>query len=438
MSRLVVYSANIGGYDWGPALHPATDQADERILFSDAPIDRPGWRNVVVPSHFADAKRNVQYLKTRPDLLFGEDARTVWVDASLRQVRLDADIMQRLVAPPGVVASAPPHLRRTTLRKEALVVERHRLDTPEAVRRGLALLDAMGFPDRSGLSAASFVYRDLRDPRVRAADQAWFRMILAGSRRDQLSFNAAYWSAGLRVHDIAIDWRRPNELFSRAAHRSPVHRELSVTMAGPGEHPALATLPEAFTEEGWTHGDLAVLRDIARLPVATAGSANLAWGASVPDAPEFALPSPALAPARRALRAAALGARLILDASTGQGIHAALCLRANPAARVLADLAPAAMERLRRAFGDRILPVSAVAERADLILLDARGDGAEAAAAGAAAVIALGPPEAGMRDLLAAAWVCEPPGPGSDWLRWVRPAARGRQGQAATHHGPRR
>jgi hypothetical protein len=426
MPRLVVYSANIGGYDRGPVLHPATDQADERILFSDAPIEHPGWRNVVVPQHFADAKRSVQYLKTRPDLLFGEDVTTVWVDGSLREVRLDADIMQRLVAPPGVVASAPPHLRRTTLRAEAAVVERRRLDTPDAIRRGLALLDSMAFPDRSGLSAASFVYRDLRDPRVRAADQAWFRMILTGSRRDQLSFNAAYWSAGLRVHDIAIDWGLPNEVFSRAAHRRPVHRELSATTEGAGEHPALAPLPEGFAEEAWTHGDLAVLRDIARLPVAPGSSANLAWGAKVPDAPEFALPSPALAPARRALRAAALEARLILDASTGQGIHAALCLRDNPAARVMADLAPAAMERLRRAFGERILPVAAVTERPDLVLLDARGGRAEAAAAEAEAVIALGPPDAGMRDLLAAGWVCELPGSGAEWLRRLRPAAVGR------------
>jgi hypothetical protein len=228
------------------------------------------------------------------------------------------------------------------------------------------------------------------------------------------------------VHDIAIDWRIPNEIFSKAAHRKSVHRQLCVTTGEAGQHPALAALPAGFADEAWTHGDLAVLRDIARLPAATGSSANLAWGAKAPDEPEFALPSPALAPARRALRAAALEARLILDASAGQGIHAALCLRDNPAARVMADLAPAAMERLRRAFGDRILPVSAVTERPDLVLLDARGGRAEAAAAEAEAVIALGPPDAGMRDLLAAGWVCELPGSGAEWLRRLRPAAVGR------------
>jgi hypothetical protein len=415
---LILYAANLGGYDAGPDLHPDSDQADQRVLFSDVPIERRGWRNVVVPRHFDDAKRTVQYLKTRPDLLFGEEVATVWVDGSLRDIRLDAEAMGTHVAPPGVVVAAPPHGMRSTLRAEAKVVAEHGLDTQAAIRRGLELLDAMEFPDRSGLSATLFVYRDLRDARVRAADRAWQRLILLGSRRDQLSFNAAYWSAGLRAHDIAVDWTKPNALFTVRPHRRAGNRRIGEDTA----HPAFRPVPDGFADEAWTHAEVAILRD---LTVAGPDDANLAWGATPPADPAFALPSPDLAAARTALRGAARAARRIRDDSDSLGIHAALCLMANPAAVVLADLPMSAAQRLRRAFGDRVRPTAEATSPADLVLVGQRDTGAALRAApgpGATVLVAL-PPDTpagpGVRGLFAEGWREETPGPG--WLRRLVP-----------------
>ncbi|BDG70806.1 hypothetical protein Rmf_07350 [Roseomonas fluvialis] len=410
----MLYSVNLGGYDAGPVLHPGTDRVDERVLFSDVPIERLGWRNVVVPHHFEDTKRTVQYLKTRPDLLFGEEVATVWVDGSLHDIRLDAEAMDGLVAPPGVVVAAPPHRRRTTLRAEARTVEALGLDTPAAIRRAVGLLDAMGFPDQSGLSATLFVYRDLRDARVRAADSAWQRMILRGSRRDQLSFNAAYWSAGLRTHDIPVPWAAPNALFTLLPHRRARNRRVGDDAA----HPAFLPVPDAFVDEAWTHADVAILRD---LTVPAAGDGTLAWGASPPADPAFSLPSPALAAARMALSAAASRAACIRDETDSQGIHAALCLRANPAAVVLADLPDAAARRLRRAFGDRLRSAASPGPAADLVLLGQRDTGGVARvppAPGASVLVVLPPdvpPGPGLCGLVAAGWREEAPAAG--WLR---------------------
>jgi hypothetical protein len=410
---LILYSVNLGGYDTGPALRPGLDRADERVLFSDVPIERPGWRNVVVPRHFEDTKRTVQYFKTRPDLLFGEEVATVWVDGSLHDIRLDAEAMDTLVAPPGVVVAAPPHRRRTTLRAEARTVEELGLDTPAAIRRAIGLLDGMGFPDESGLSATLFVYRDLRDARVRAADSAWQRMILCGSRRDQLSFNAAFWAAGLRAHDIPVHWPKPNALFTLLPHRRARNRRVGEDAA----HPAFLPVPDAFADEAWTHAEVALLRDLT----APTGDATLAWGMGPPGAPAFALPSPALAAARMALRAAARSAACIRDETDSHGIHAALCLRANPAAVVLADLPDATAQRLRRAFGDRLRPAQSPGPPADLVLLGQRDTGgvARVPPAPGASVLVVLPPDApagpGLCGLVAAGWREDAPAAG--WLR---------------------
>jgi hypothetical protein len=415
---LVLYSVDLGGYDSGPTLRPGSDLAEVRVLFSDTPVDRPGWRNVVVPRHFEDTKRSVQYLKTRPDLLFGEEVAAIWVDGNLQDIRLDAGAMDRLVAPPGVVVAAPPHRQRSTLRAEARTVEELGLDTPAAVGRALGLLDAMRFPDESGLSATMFVYRDLRDARVRAGDTAWQRMILRGSRRDQLSFNAAYWSAGLRVHDIPVPWPKPNELFTRRPHARARHRRVGEDAA----HPAFLSAPDAFVDEDWTHADVAVLRDLtATLP----GDATLAWGARPPADIAFALPCPALAAARMALRAAARGAACIRDESDSHGINAALCLAANPAAVVLADLPEVAAHRLRRAFGERLRPASSPGPPADLVLLGQRDTGgvARVLPAPATGVLVVLPADApagpGLRGLLARGWREETLAEG--WLRRLAP-----------------
>lgn len=412
---LVLYSANIGGYDRGPQLHGEMDANwfSERILFSDQPVAWPGWSNVVVPAYFRDPKRTVQYLKTRPDLLFGEAVATIWVDATLRDIRLDDAAMDRLVAPPGVVVAAPPHTLRATLRAEAEVVARFGLDTPTAIARALALLDAMEFPDRSGLSATAFVYRDLRDPRVRAANRTWQRMILHGSRRDQLSFNAALWSAGLRAHDIPVHWGRPNEIYTLGPHRRAVQRRI----ADDATHPAQTPIPEQVAQEDWSHADLAILRDLARCAPAAPRTAGLVWGLDDRGGIDFALPAPDLAPAREALRAAARAARCIRDDSDAQGVHAALCLMANPNAVVLADLPDPAVDRLRRRFGDRLRPMATPGLVPDLLLLG--GNPPEAPASGTALVI--GPPGGGREHaalaLRAQGWREEECPDGSGWLQ---------------------
>ncbi len=409
---LVLYSANIGGYDRGPELHAATDTTlvSERILFSDQPITLAGWRNVVVPAYFRDAKRTVQYLKTRPDLLFGEAVTTIWADANLRDIRIDAAAMDRLVAPPGVVVAAPPHTHRSTLRAEAKEVARIGLDTPAAIDRALALLDAMQFPDQSGLSVGGFLYRDLRDPRVCAAMRTWHRMMLLGSRRDQLSFNAALWSAGLRAHDIPVHWGRPNELYTLRPHRRATHRRI----AEDAGHPAHIPIPEQFAHEDWRHADVSLLRDLARGTPVAPGTACLVWGLEMPGGADFALPAPDAAAAREALRDAARAARCIRDDSDAQGVHAALCLMANPDAVVLADLPDTAVERLRRSFGDRVRPTATPGLVPDLVLV---GDALPALPQAGTALV-IGPlHDHAVQALRAAGWREEEVPGAAGWLR---------------------
>jgi predicted O-methyltransferase YrrM len=270
---VVVYTVIAGPYDEPPTFE-FHDPRVECYCFSDYLTSAPEpWTLVPIESYFKDPKLTSGYLKTNPNLLFPPTTIAVWVDANLDQLRIDSDAMRALVK--NTPFAMPAHRERADVASEAKVVVELGLDDTARVSRLLRELSEHGYPDDRGLGATMMVVRDLSKPSVHRVDRAWWDGIALLSRRDQLTVNYALWSADVEWHEIAVDYRKPNPLFSRKPHAKPEGRRLTTNPTlgvvaphsawmsfGNTELPADYPLPPIWPRERWDHGTTELLREI--------------------------------------------------------------------------------------------------------------------------------------------------------------------------------
>ncbi len=213
----VFYTAIIGDYDDLPTF-AQYDATAQYICFSDTLTEAPApWEVVRVEAYFEDNKVTSGFLKANAHILFDSTCLVVWLDASLKDVTLDAYTTRALLD--GRSIATVPHLLRSSIAEEMLTVFDDRLEHPQRIARLERYLADSGFPDIWGLSATMLIIRDLRDPFVVEFNQVWWRCICSLSRRDQLSFDYSLWKCGLLASRIPVDWRVTNVLFRRDLHR---------------------------------------------------------------------------------------------------------------------------------------------------------------------------------------------------------------------------
>jgi hypothetical protein len=238
--RVVVYTANIGGYD--PRM-PSIERVDSQLRYVFVTDDpwrfaegESPWEVVATESLFDDEKLTSGFIKTHPGLFVPDADVAVWIDGNFENVSLTADVCRDAVRVHP--AAAIEHLLRSTVAAEAAEVSRQGLDDPIRVEALLDRLRSAGFVDDWGLAATMLVIRDLRVGPVHRFNERWWSWIVDGSRRDQLSFTPALWAVGFAWERLAIEWWHPNEFFSRNRdHRDAPGRFIASTSAERGVEP---------------------------------------------------------------------------------------------------------------------------------------------------------------------------------------------------------
>jgi hypothetical protein len=266
---VVVYCVITGSYDPPPTVIQA-DPDISYLCFADELEAVPGpWELVRIDGYFEDTKLTSGYLKSCPHLLFSRDTVAVWVDGNLTELRLGRAEVFELVADRPV--AAPAHRERSRVTDEARVVADLGLDHPARTASLLQHLADLGYPDDQGLAATMLLIRDLSDPDVHRANASWWSGIATLSRRDQLTFNIALWSVGIRWTEIDVDYREPNRIFNRRPHAEPRGRMLepsgraavaSAWLVPRGSRPAAGQVPPIWPEERWSAVTSELLRSL--------------------------------------------------------------------------------------------------------------------------------------------------------------------------------
>ncbi|MHC4757135.1 MAG: class I SAM-dependent methyltransferase [Planctomycetota bacterium] len=217
--KLIIYTAIFGHYDTElPNLQIFNNIDYKAICYTDSDIVNVDnkWKIIKAPRYFHDNKLNSLFFKCLAHILFPNNELTIWIDGNLHDVRIFRHLIDRILYNSPV--ATPKHVQRNSIFEEASFCSSVNLDNPLKIEKHCLQLSTYNLHMTGDLSATMFLFRDLSDWRVRAMNTTWWNMIINGSRRDQLSFDAALKFHGLASTSLGVKWWTNNTIFSQKKH----------------------------------------------------------------------------------------------------------------------------------------------------------------------------------------------------------------------------
>lgn len=199
MSRVLVYSAIIGGYDGICRPAPIGDGAKaDFVCFTDREMPLPeGVQRRHWKRKHRDPTRDAREIKIRRFEDFKDYDWVVWADANcgVCPTAIMAHLDRRGGESPVHVFS---HDVRDCLYEEAQWAFSQAADSPAMVSAQVNRYNREGFPAHYGLANTNLLARNPNDGDAIEFSNDWWREVCRGSRRDQLSFDYVRWKTGLK------------------------------------------------------------------------------------------------------------------------------------------------------------------------------------------------------------------------------------------------
>lgn len=354
MSRTIVYTAIMGGYDHLPEIISKDEQVEFYCFTDSIPQNTNGWTCIQVQPFFKDNKLNIGYLKTNAELLFPWDSVVVWVDSNIGIIELSRTQIFQMIHEQPVATLL--HRQRQTVFGEIAVVAEYNLDNKHKLAKWEVELKSLGYPDDNKLAELNFLVRDLRQPKVRQLNKTWWRFLLHGSRRDQLSFNPALWYHNMPWKVIKADNNSAGEFDFKYSFQ--VHAD-SAKRAVPNSSPSFDRqnfAPFCWTElhssknqsgeqqehylyqqEFWTEETLVNLKEINKILEEHQKTADENYCfIQKENIHEYSVPDLRYGWKREYFRKAILPAQWVIEVGFRQGHSAAIALGYNPYVKILA------------------------------------------------------------------------------------------------------
>jgi hypothetical protein len=198
MERCVVYTAITGMVD--RLMRPTCVDGKNLtyVCYSDSPLLQllggpSNWEVRRMETSRLDDVRRAKEYKLLPHRYFPDYDVSIWIDGNIDVV---GDLQPLVRTSELERFLAFRHPERDCAYAEAEECIRLGKDAEAIIRRQMDRYRVEGLPARSGLIEANVLIRRHNDPQVIELMEAWWREILAGSRRDQLSFPYVAWKSG--------------------------------------------------------------------------------------------------------------------------------------------------------------------------------------------------------------------------------------------------
>jgi len=215
--KKAIYTAIIGGYD-GFVEPRYVNEGFDYFLFTDNEnIKSDVYKIIKVEKpRTLDSVRFARQIKILPHKFLPEYDLTIWHDGNITQCK---DI-RRIVVNMSFDFLFMKHPSRDCIYTEAKAVIDMELDSKDIVNKQIARYRNDKFPENQGMCATGIMFRKKTKEGI-ALCEDWWKELLDGSRRDQLSFNYVKWKHDFSINLVAFgggDGLLNNE-FRRAKHK---------------------------------------------------------------------------------------------------------------------------------------------------------------------------------------------------------------------------
>lgn len=202
--KIIIYSANIGGYDsfWTPKNY---DKNVRYILFTDNKYFKSSIWEVnhvdFLNSLNLDNRHKSRYIKTNPHLILPEHDVSIWVDNCFNFKFTNANQMLKEIKFTNENIMLFKHDVRNCLYEEAKVVKKNNLDNENIVNLQMQKYSLEGFKKNQGLYSTGFMVRK-NNTEVNKFNEVWWDEIKNFSGRDQLSQVYSSWKTNVKISPI--------------------------------------------------------------------------------------------------------------------------------------------------------------------------------------------------------------------------------------------
>ena len=197
---LAVVTANFGSYDRLLPVNSEWEKSADFFLVSDRKFDNPGvWQHTHANYYHPDPRRRARFVKTHLPTYFGAYERVMWVDGNILLCRDPVEILKDYdVWKHDFVTFR--HWQRTSLLQEAVACAQLGKENPANLGAHLGSVSSHPAFGKRNVFATMVMMVNPKSEEVQKMTSAWWRYIMNGSKRDQLSLPLA-------VDDVPkLDW----------------------------------------------------------------------------------------------------------------------------------------------------------------------------------------------------------------------------------------
>jgi len=220
-SRKAVYTAITGNYDVLMDPEVVTPGWDY-VCFTDNKDLKSSIWNVILFEPEINPAKEARKRKILSHKYMGWYGTTVWIDGNMR-VRCNLDDLVARFHGQGTITMMR-HPERDCIYEEAEACKKLGKDDVEVINEHMKGIREGGCPEKNGLVATGVIIRTACAD-VKRLCKEWWKLVSAGSRRDQLSFNYASWKERVPYKPIPFD-AVIGPMIQKVQHKK--HRKASV------------------------------------------------------------------------------------------------------------------------------------------------------------------------------------------------------------------
>ena len=222
--KVIVYSANIGGYDNFIDLKNYDPNVEYILFTDDTEFKSDVWevKSVDFLTNTLDNRKKARYIKLNPHLVLPPHDISIWIDHCLEPRFEDVRELLTYLNFGNSSIMCFPHPERDCLYDEGQVVLKLKLDTPEIVNKQMNRYHSMSFPRNYGLFENGFIVRR-NNLKSKMFNETWWKEISKNSGRDQLSQMFVSWSIGVDITPILNCGLMADNIFlsEKIKHKNP-------------------------------------------------------------------------------------------------------------------------------------------------------------------------------------------------------------------------
>jgi len=194
--KYAVVSALYGGSD--QLILPLSIRSDfDYFCFTDQKLNTFGlWKLCKSPYHHSDPTRMARYVKMHLNSLFSEYDAVIWCDANIRFDHSVYALFDKFIKN-DIDATFIQHPHRDCVYEEADACIKLGKDSKSTINSQIKRYKELGIKEKSGMFETGLYFIKPENSNVGEFYKCWWREIVTGSRRDQLSITPAIVASNL-------------------------------------------------------------------------------------------------------------------------------------------------------------------------------------------------------------------------------------------------